>query len=214
MTSRGRYSIPWSFYRGKVAFLIGVRAAESLMRFRGCVSKLNENYIMNCDDAPNVKKVWPLFDWQENDIFRYFYDRKIDYCPVYDGQLWAGNAMRVSTPLHAESAKRFGKVKTQTPDFYARVIKVFPEMLAHERYFADLDKTAVTRAYGQTHEGVRAWIEDNLEDEGQHALAVTRLEAVMKQSPEELEKYPPAYLLGVFMSGAFKRKIMPLINAK
>lgn len=32
-------------YRGKVAFLTGIRAAESLIRYRACVNKLNENYI-------------------------------------------------------------------------------------------------------------------------------------------------------------------------
>jgi predicted phosphoadenosine phosphosulfate sulfurtransferase len=32
-------------YRGKIAFLTGIRAAESLIRFRACVNKLNENYI-------------------------------------------------------------------------------------------------------------------------------------------------------------------------
>ena len=200
-------------FTGKVAFLLGVRAAESLMRLRGSVSKLTENYILS-SAAPNVNLCWPIFDWQENDVFRYFYDRKIRYCPVYDIQLYAGNAMRVSTPLHAESSKRFGLVRHQTPDFYNRIIDVFPEMLAHERYNHDLDRTVARRIYGQTHEGVRAWIEENIEDPVQHRLAVERFDDVMKRVEKGDGGYEPEYLLGVFMGGGFKRKIMPKVTPK
>jgi 3'-phosphoadenosine 5'-phosphosulfate sulfotransferase (PAPS reductase)/FAD synthetase len=41
-------------------------------------------------ETRNVKLCKPLYDWEENDVFRYFYDRQIRYCPVYDSQLWSG----------------------------------------------------------------------------------------------------------------------------
>lgn len=198
-------------FTGKTAFLLGVRAAESLMRFRGAVSKLNESYIFG-SPAPNVNLCWPLFDWHENDIFRYFYDRQIRYCPVYDLQLFAGNAMRVSTPLHAESAKRFNKVKQQTPEFYQRVIEIFPEMLAHERYDHDLDKTLTMKRYGQSYEGVREWIEENIEDPIQYQLAMKRLDDVLGRVKRGAKNYPSDYLLSVFMGGGFKRNIMPQVK--
>jgi predicted phosphoadenosine phosphosulfate sulfurtransferase len=136
-------------YRGKIAFLTGIRAAESLIRYRACVNKLNENYINAVTDprAANVKLCKPLFDWEEDDIFRYFFDRGIRYCKLYDLQMWAGQNLRVSTPLHAESAKRFDLIKSTVPDFYRRVTQVFPEMLAHERYFGELDREALQRQY-------------------------------------------------------------------
>jgi predicted phosphoadenosine phosphosulfate sulfurtransferase len=201
------------FFKGKTAFLLGVRAAESLMRFRGSVSKMNENYILG-SPTPNVNLCWPLFDWHENDIFRFFYDRKIRYCPVYDLQLFAGNAMRVSTPLHAESAKRFNKVKLQTPEFYQRVIEIFPEMLAHERYDHDLDRTRSMKRYGQSYEGVREWIDENIEDPLQHQTAIKRLDDVLKRVKRGAQNYPPDYLLGVFMGGGFKRNILPQVLSK
>jgi predicted phosphoadenosine phosphosulfate sulfurtransferase len=187
-------------YRGKIAFVTGIRAAESIMRYRASVNKLNENYITAAaDGARHVNLCKPLFDWEENDVFRYFYDRKITYCPIYDTQMWAGTSLRVSTPLHAESAKKFDRVRTQTPDFYERLIAVFPEMLAHERYYRELDRDTIRERYGQTYEGVRAWIEENIDDEANHKKAVERYVAVLKRAQHSPLAYPPRHLLMAFM---------------
>lgn len=198
-------------YRGKVAFLTGIRAAESIIRFRSCVNKLNENYITAVVDprAKNVNLVKPIFDWEENDVFRYFYDRGIRYCRLYDLQMWSGQALRVSTPLHAESAKRFDLVRSTVPDFYQRVTKVFPEMLAHERYFKELDRESVHERYGQTYEGIRVWIDENITEEKQHARAVYIYDNVMVRARRDPHLYPPRYLLTTFMGGGYKREILP-----
>lgn len=198
-------------FRGKVAFLTGIRAAESLIRFRACVNKLNENYINAVDDlkAKNVKLCKPIFDWEEDDVFRYFWERGIRYCPIYDLQMWAGNSLRVSTPLHAESAKRFDLIKATSPDFYRRLTAVFPEMLAHERYFKELDREALQERYGQTYEGVRQWIEEHLEGK-QLDAALEKYRSVMLRATKDPDIYPPRYLLTTFMAGGFKREILPL----
>jgi 3'-phosphoadenosine 5'-phosphosulfate sulfotransferase (PAPS reductase)/FAD synthetase len=200
------------FYKGKIAFITGIRASESLMRFRSSVNKLNDNYINQVSDpnARNVMLCKPLFDWDEDDIFKYFYDNNIKYCKIYDMQMWANNNLRVSTPLHAESAKRFNLIRTTTPDFYQRVIDVFPEMLAHERYYKELDKDAIKERYGKSYEGVRAWIEDNLaDDENQYKLALNKFNKVMSAIRNSPESYTPEYLLKVYISGSFKRNILP-----
>jgi predicted phosphoadenosine phosphosulfate sulfurtransferase len=203
-------------YRGKIAFLTGVRAAESLIRFRSCVNKLNENYINATTDpaARNVNLCRPIFDWEEDDVFRYFFDRGIRYCKLYDLQMWAGSALRVSTPLHAESAKKFDRIKSTVPDFYQRVTAVFPEMLAHERYFKELDTEALHRQYGQTYDGVRLWIDENILEEGQYTKAVAEFDSAMVRAAKNPELYPARYLLTTFMSGGFKRRILPLGKPK
>jgi hypothetical protein len=202
------------FYRGKIAFLTGIRSSESIMRFRACVNKLNENYINAVSDhsIKNVMLCKPIFDWEEDDVFRYFYDREIAYCQIYDMQMWAGNGLRVSTPLHAESAKRFDLIRQTTPDFYQRVTRVFPEMLAHERYWPELDREAIKQRYGQSYPGVRAWIEEHIEDEKQYELAIRRFDSVMRRAVRYPESYPPAHLLNAFMGGGFKREILPKGN--
>lgn len=200
------------FYKGKIAFITGIRASESLMRFRASVSKLNDNYINQVSDikAKNVMLCKPLFDWDENDIFKYLYDKNIQYCKLYDMQMWANNSLRVSTPLHAESAKRFYLIKMTTPNFYQRIITAFPEMLVHERYYKDLDKKAVKQKYGQSYEGVRTWIEENLSnDKNQYKLALKRFYSVITAIKKKPNSYSPQYLLKVYISGAFKRNILP-----
>lgn len=200
-------------YRGKVARLNGIRAAESIMRLRASLSKLNENYI-NAVADPKIKHVKfckPIFDWQEDDVFRYFYDRNIQYCPLYDQQMWAGSGLRVATPLIAESSKQFHRLRSIVPDFYARVIKVFPEMLTHERYFYDIDREALQERYGQSYEGIRAWIDEHIQDEKQHALASYRFDEVMAavKSRGSADGYAPRELLNTFRAGRYKRKIPP-----
>lgn len=192
------------FFKGKIAFLTGIRSSESLIRYRSCVNKLNENYINDCPaGVANVRLVKPIFDWEEFDVFKYFWERQIKYCTIYDLQMWSGNNLRVSTPLHAESAKRFGVIRAQTPGFYERLIKVFPEMLVQERYYDEFDRKKLSAGYGNTYEGVLQWIEENITDEKTLALARRRYAETMGMAT----KPAPQDMLKAFMSGAFKRTI-------
>jgi hypothetical protein len=112
--------------------------------------------------------------------------------------------------LHAESAKRFDRVRCQAPEFYERLIAIFPEMLAHERYYRDLDRDGIKDRYGRSYEGVRAWIEENITDEANHKKAVQRFKSAVHRAGHSPDAYPPRHLLMAFMSGAYKREILPL----
>lgn len=202
-----------SFFKGKVAFVTGIRAAESLMRFRASVNKLNENYI-NASSAPNAWLCKPLYDWEENDVFKYFWENGIRYCPIYDAQLWAGSQLRVATPLHAEQAKRLNALRTISPTFYEQVLDLFPEMAVQDRYFAELDRDAIVKRYGESLAGVRAWIEENITDEHQLERALSRLGDATTLNASSPEAYPPEHLLKYFMAGTFKRMPMPIGRAQ
>lgn len=207
-------------YRGKLAFVTGIRASESLIRFRASVNKLSENYITapttygHAPSPKNVMLVKPLFDWEENDIFKFFMDHGLSYCALYDAQLWAGAGLRVSTPLHAEAAKRFHMLKVFAPTLYAQVIAVFPEMLAHERLYPELDRARIVEKYSGSLSDVRRWVIDSLDDPEQQALALKRLDAVDVRATRNPALYPPAYVLKAVMAGAYKREILPLKVAK
>lgn len=203
------------FYHGKIAFVTGVRAAESIIRFRASVNKLNENYInkpakysADQDVPESVRVCKPIFDWQENDVFKFFYDLKIPYCAVYDMQLFAGSAMRVSTPLHQESAKKFDLLKTIDPVFYQQVIDLFPEMLVHERYYHDMDKRALRLEYGKSLDTIRQFITDHIDDQAEQALALKRFNSVAKRHLSFPESYPLDHILVQFINGSYKREII------
>lgn len=209
------------FYRGNCAFVTGIRADESLMRFRGVVNKLSENYITK-PTAPvgggvpmpaNVRLCKPIYDWSERDVFKFIGERGLRYARTYERQLFAGQAMRVSTPIHAEQSKNFHLLRLVDPQLYAQVIDVFPEMLAHERYFRDLDRGAILDAYsGGGMDGVEQFIRDQFEP-AEQAKAIAALDDVRPRAAVDPEAYPIRYILKAFVNGTYKRKILPISTA-
>lgn len=100
-------------------------------------------------------------------------------------------------------------MRTQDPVFYEQIIRVFPEMQAHERYYRDLDHRGDLAEYSQDFEGVRRWIDEHMgDDPAVYGLAVTCLETInhLRKSAGP-EVYPPRYVLNCFMNGSFKRGI-------
>ena len=207
-----------SFYgTGKLAFVTGIRASESLLRYRACVNKLNENYITKPQEmgnykAPsNVMLCKPIYDWEENDVFKYFYENNIEYCDIYDSQILAGSNLRVATPLHAEASKRIHHLKAIDPVFYEQVVDIFPEMRLQERYYSDYNRQADIEKYGKSYRGVENWIIKNLSyDKEVLAKAIKAYKRAKKLTVNNPESYPPEYVLKYFMGGNYvKRDIMP-----
>jgi predicted phosphoadenosine phosphosulfate sulfurtransferase len=204
--------------RGRIAMITGIRADESLVRFRACVNKKNENYI-NATASPNIKICKPLFDWSEKDIFKYLHDNHIPYCPIYDKQMFNGEGLRVSTPLHAEAAKRFDKLKTIYPQFYQQVVDIFPEMLVQERYWNEYDRYGMISRYEPSWLGILKYIQENIKDPERQTLAKKRLfhakqfrEAAIAKNPKakaNLGGYPVLYVFKCIINGDYKRKIQP-----
>lgn len=207
--------------KGKIAFITGIRADESLIRFRSCVNKKNENYI-NATEIKNVKLVKPIYDWTEKDVFKYFYDKHIAYCGIYDLQMLNGDDLRVSTPLHAESAKRFGKIRTLYPQFYQQLVDMFPEMIVQDRYWNDYDRYGIMDKYEKSWNGIVRYINEQITDPTQQKLAKKRLietkkmrENRIKANPATKKNYGGFPLLHVFktiVDGGYKRVIQPKAN--
>lgn len=202
-------------YKGSVALVTGVRADESLVRYRSVVNKLNENYICKAAGSASScrsRMVKPIYDWSENDIFKYLGESGIKWCPLYDAQHLAGNNLRVSTPLHSETSKRFGLWRVQDPEFYQRVVDVFPDMLMQDRYWAEYDAAAVRSQYeGQGLEGCRRYIEEQMADDPkQQQVARKRLNEFRVLQRRNPKAYPTDLLLRALVSGSVKRVIVPL----
>jgi len=189
--------------KGSICYILGLRADESLMRLVGALSKVTEPYYGKEPGGTSLGK--PIYDWKENDVFRYFYDRDIKYCPIYDHQVMGGVGLRVSTPLHSESAKRIGRWREVDPEFYNRVLRVFPEMAVQERYYSSIDNKRIGEIYGKSMEGIRSYIMVQYTDPKQQELALERWEAIKKSK----SNYPLDYVLGYFQGGSIKRMLMP-----
>lgn len=204
-----------SGFKGKVAFLTGVRAAESLIRLRASVNKLNDNYI-NASSTPRVSLCKPLYDWEENDIFRYFYENGINYCSIYDRQVWARFPLRVATPMVSENAKRLDQLRAVDPVLYQQVVEAFPEMLLQSRYYQDTKATRQRDVdkYGQTFDGIRTWVLENITEVKWQAKAMSELRSMIARCAVDPGAYPPPYVFKQFRSGGFKKTILLLNRAQ
>jgi predicted phosphoadenosine phosphosulfate sulfurtransferase len=209
-----------SQHKGRLAFINGIRTDESLVRLRSVVNKRNECFISGCK-APNVGLCKPIYDWSEKDVFKYFKDRGIKYCSIYNEQAWNGMALRVSTPLHAESAKRFGKIRTLYPVFYQQLIEMFPEMLVQELYWDSLDRYAAVARYEHNWNGVARYIMDEIPqaDMRKKALKIVNMCKTIRENKlsagEGLHNfggYPVMYVFQQIINGSFKRMIQPCAN--
>ena len=204
--------------KGKVAIINGIRADESLVRLRSCINKKNENYI-NATESKRIKLVKPIYDWTEKDIFVYFCKNDIRYCDIYDDQLFNNEALRVSTPLHAESAKKFYKIKTRNPKFYDQLVTLFPEMIVQDRYWNEYDrkKTFNANEYAHTFTGLIEYIKSTIDDEQQQKLAMFRVKTAWKTRITRMNAgqrhnfggYPLLYLFETVAAGQIKREIQP-----
>jgi predicted phosphoadenosine phosphosulfate sulfurtransferase len=200
-----------SFYSGKIAFVNGIRSSESLIRFASCMNKLNENYINETKSKINsVRFCKVIFDWEENDVFRYFYEKDIEYCPIYDRQMWNGDQFRVATPIHQEGAKRFNKWRTLDPTLYQQIIDIFPEMILQERYYKEFNRDLVKEQYGKNMKSILQYIKDYITDPKQKHEAYIKFKRVVVANRNNPKAYPIPYVLQYFASGAYKREIQPL----
>lgn len=199
-------------YKGSVAFVTGVRAPESLVRYRSVVNKMNENYICKAVGAKStrIRLAKPIYDWSENDVFKWLFENDIRWSTLYDSQHLSGSNLRVSTPLHAESAKRLHLWRKQDPDFYQRVIDVFPEMSVQDRYWSEYDTKSLLEQYSDGLAGCRRYIRERIEDPAQLKMAKERLAEFVVFQRRNPEAYPAELLLKALVSGTLKRTIVPL----
>lgn len=202
-------------HKGKIALLNGIRTDESLIRFRSVVNKKNECFI-SASDKPSVKLCKPIYDWSEMDVFKYLHDRNIKYCAIYDQQMWNGQALRVATPLHAESAKRFDKLRTLYPVFYQQLVEMFPEMLAQEKYWGEYDRFAIIKSYKHGWDGIIQYIRERIPDTEMRRLAMKRViqsksirenKLARGEGLENFGGYPILYVFKCIVAGQFERVI-------
>jgi predicted phosphoadenosine phosphosulfate sulfurtransferase len=202
--------------RGRIAVLTGVRAAESITRLRGVIQSAVP-YISSADSHMKNKHLCkPIYDWSEKDVFKYFMEKKIEYCPIYDNQLFNKTPLRVSTPLHSERAKRLDQEKTLDPVFYNQIISVFPEVEVQARYYKDYKSGAgdVPYQYEHSWDGIMKYIKDTFTDPAMKINAINAVQA-RKRTRDRREKlhgpglhgYPILHCFKEIVKGQFKRGI-------
>lgn len=111
------------------AFLVGLRGTESPNRWR-TVSKHpvvigSESIYWGTQKGANVS-LYPLYDWNFTDVWRYIYEQGLRYHKIYDYQMKKGyplQEMRISSLIHEKSFKALCDLPEFEPETYNRLLK-------------------------------------------------------------------------------------------
>lgn len=147
-------SIDYYTMQGKVgltAFIMGVRANESMIRYRSLVQKLHENYIVipyKMSKKIPLRFAKPIYDWETKDVFKFIHEEhNAEYCSYYDIAAMTGSNTRVGIPLHSVAIRRIGDVVATDAEFYDRLVEVFPYIDAQRRLWKDIDVDLIVNQY-------------------------------------------------------------------
>jgi hypothetical protein len=193
---------------GMTAFIMGVRANESMMRYRSCVQKLHENYIVQ---PYQLKKSIPLrfgkpiYDWTTNDVLKFITEEHdFPYCEYYDLANLTGANSRVGIPLHSVAIRRINDVVVTEPEFYDDLCRVFPQIDAQRRLWADFDMEAMILDYAQDGwDGVRRCIEECMVTPGVSKSAMSFVSKYRKKHVSDPWSYPIEWLIRTLLLNEF-----------
>lgn len=110
------------------AHLVGLRADESLNRYRAMVKNQGYKDIYWSTKRNNNGNYafYPLYDWSFNDIWKYIGETGIRYHKYYDFCFLKGvpaHAMRVSSLTHEKSFKSIADLPEFEPDTYDKLLR-------------------------------------------------------------------------------------------
>lgn len=117
----------WYGQGEKTAAFVGIRAQESLNRFRTLARDKpmfdGKAYTTNVID--DVWNVYPIYDWATEDIWTYHGKTGTDYNKLYDRMYQAGmtiHSMRICEPFGDESRKGLWLYSVVEPDLWAKIV--------------------------------------------------------------------------------------------
>lgn len=125
----GFYDVLTNFELGfeNTAFLVGLRADESLDRYRTMVRFPGYKDVMWSTDKKRGNYVfYPLYDWAFSDVWKYIGEQELRYHRYYDFCFLKGmspHGMRVSSLLHEKSFKAVQDLPSFEFKTYERLLK-------------------------------------------------------------------------------------------
>jgi len=117
----------WYAQGEKCACFVGIRAQESLNRFRS-IAKDKPTYdgkMYTTNVVENVWNVYPIYDWRTEDIWTFHSKTGKSYNKLYDRMHQAGmtlHQMRICEPFGDESRKGLWLYQVIEPNIWARLI--------------------------------------------------------------------------------------------
>ena len=186
--------------KGRVAFITGVRASESMVRYRSIVQKLHENYIVHpyrLKQSIPLKFAKIIYDWNTNDVFKFIVEEHgAEFCEYYDLAALTGSNTRVGIPLHSVAIRRIGDVIATEPEFYDRLFECFPHIDAQRRWWPDFDVEQLINDYSSDgFHGAGRFIEEYLVGERRQREARVFVSKFRNKHALDPRGYPVNWLI-------------------
>ena len=205
--------------QGRTAFVTGVRANESMIRYRSCVQKLHENYIVTpimLSKSIPLKFAKVIYDWTTEDVMKFIIEEhKAEYCEYYDLAELTGSNSRVGIPLHSVAIRRLGDVVATEPEFYDQLVRCFPQIDAQRRYWADFDIESLISGYASNGwDGVKDCIDDHMLTPGMHRDAMKFASEFRKKRAVDPYGFPIEYLVRTLLLNEFHQSTPTPVGPK
>ena len=123
------------------AYLVGLRADESLTRFRAVTKFKGFDGLRWSTLDDDIKKFYPIYDWTVYDIWKFIWDFDLPYNKVYDLMFMHNYSlytkMRVSNLIHEKSFKCLEDLPRFEPETYDRLCKRISGISTGARYASE-----------------------------------------------------------------------------
>lgn len=123
------------------AYLVGLRAEESITRFRAVTKYGGWNGLPWSTLDGDIKKFYPIYDWTVYDVWKFIYDYNLPYNKIYDLMYQANysiySGMRVSNLIHEKSYKCLVDLPKFEPDTYDALCKRIGGIATASRYASE-----------------------------------------------------------------------------
>lgn len=201
--------------KGRTAFITGIRANESMIRYRTVTQKLNENYInrpFKLSKAIPLRFAKVIYDWTSDDVLKFITEEHdAEYCAYYDYAAMSGANQRVGIPLHSVAARRLTDVVRTEPEFYDELVRCFPNIEAQLRLWPEFDIELLIDFYaGAGWKGVKQCIDHNILTPGLHKLALVYSNEFKKRHVKDPYGYPIDHLVRTLLLNAFQGTPSPV----
>ena len=194
--------------KGSTAFITGVRANESMIRYRTVTQKLHENYInrpFKLSKAVPLRFAKIIYDWTSDDVIKFISEEHgAEYCKYYDYAAISGANQRVGIPLHSVAARRLNDVIRTEPEFYDQLFRCFPDIDAQRQLWPEFDIEKLIDSYTVLGwAGVKECIDDSMLTPGIHKDAMLYAHEFKKRHVKDPYGYPIDHLIRTLLLNAF-----------
>ena len=129
--------------KGTTCSVVGLRAEESLNRFRTMVKhpgSYHNGQSLTWTSAGQTLKAYPLYDWTFEDVWHYIAEQELRYNRIYDFMHLRGHRIqdvRVSYLGHENSFKCLPDLHAFEPETYRKLLERMPGVHTAARYARD-----------------------------------------------------------------------------